>query len=78
MARHKDQKWNLPEGEKQPGGGSTHSWESIHSAILMDIRDELQAIRFLHERTLGCYNFTNMPSVIKRIDKRIAKKVKLT
>jgi hypothetical protein len=35
--------WTLPEGTRQPNGSRIHSWESIHTALLMDIRDELKA-----------------------------------
>jgi len=69
MARHKDAEWNLPD--------KLTDMNHLLLAALMDIRDELKLIRRLHERTIGCHNFTSMPAVIKRIDKRIAKKVKL-
>lgn len=52
MARHKNMPWNLPEGTPNDSGGRTHSWESIHTALLMDLRDELQALNTL----LGCKN----------------------
>ncbi len=49
MARYKDERWTLPDGTPAASGGKTHSWDSIHTALLMDIRDELQAIRRLAE-----------------------------
>lgn len=42
MPRHKDTEWNLPEGAPSPDGGRSHQWSSIHSALLMDIRDEMK------------------------------------
>jgi hypothetical protein len=39
------------EGTPTERGGKTHSWESITVAVLMDIRDELQALR----RLADCY-----------------------
>lgn len=51
MSRHKDQQWNLPEGTPNESGTKTHSWESIHAAVLMDIRDELQKLN----RLAGCF-----------------------
>lgn len=41
MARHKNANWNIPE--------KCTSWEQAYMAVLMDIRDELQAIRRLAE-----------------------------
>lgn len=49
------------------------SMDDAQLAVLMDIRDELQKLN----RLLACHNFTNMPHVLKRIDKRLAKKVPL-
>lgn len=58
--RHKDTDWNLPAGT--PG----HGWESIHAALLMDIRDELKIVsRKLS--ALECPNFTRIPTVLRRI-----------
>lgn len=67
MPRHKDQNWNLPEGDLKPNGGRTHSWESIHAALLMDIRDELKALN----QTLGCYRVARMCDDVHRIDRRL-------
>lgn len=69
MARHKDSNWNLPDGERQPSGSSTHSWQSIQSALLMDLRDELKELN----RTLACYRVREAMDAIRRIDRRLAR-----
>lgn len=63
MARHKDTYWNLPEGTCGNNGSSSHSWESIHAALLMDIRDELKSLNSL----LHCHNFTGIPTTLRSI-----------
>lgn len=63
MARHKNVNWNLPEGNP------SHSWDSIKTSLLMDIRDELRELN----RTLGCYRVQQMCDDVRRIDKRLAK-----
>lgn len=70
MARHKDVQWNLPPGNP------THCWESIHAALLMDLRDELkEANRSLRaiEATLGCHNVVKGMKALHRLDRRVAK-----
>jgi len=57
MARHKNTNWDLPEGSPH------HSWVSIHAALLMDIRDELQAIN----RTLRCQKSLGIPHTLTAI-----------
>jgi hypothetical protein len=76
MPRFKDVQWNLPVGES----GKILTWEALHVAVLMDIRDELKDLN----RLLRCPNFTRMPQdlreigrKVKTIDKRLAKRVKL-
>lgn len=69
MARHKDMNWCLPDGTKNPDGGSTHQWESIRTALLMDIRDELKAIN----RVLNCSNFLTLPKVLADIKRNTTK-----
>ena len=59
MARHKDYDWNLP----NPQVGHSYGWETIHSALLMDIRDELRAMN----RILNCHNFLNIPHKLDKI-----------
>lgn len=53
--------------------GSGASFEGAQLAVLMDIRDELQALN----RLLNCQNFLGMPRTLKRIDKRLGTKLKL-
>lgn len=69
MARHSDVQWNLPEGERKPNGSTSHSWESIHSALLMDIRDELKRLNGL----LHCANFVDIPRRLERIARNTTK-----
>lgn len=73
MARHKDVQWNLPEGVPDGRGSNTHSWESIHAAILMDIRNELQALN----QTLRCIRVMRMADATVRIDKRLQRHMPL-
>lgn len=54
MARHKDAQWNLPD---EP------SWECVHAALLMDLRDELRRLNQL----LSCPNFTRMPETLRAV-----------
>ena len=74
--RHKDYNWNLPEGEKSNSGSRTHQWESIHAALLMDIRDELKlvltALEPLH--VLKCSNFLDIPRRLELIRQNTKKK----
>ena len=66
MARHENVNWNLPDGTKKHDGSRTHCWNSIHTALLMDIRDALQTTnRYLS--VLACRNFLNIPSTLNRI-----------
>jgi hypothetical protein len=44
MARPKDTDWNLRDGKPDGKGGRVHLIESIHAALLMDIRDELKEL----------------------------------
>lgn len=68
MPRHKDLEWNLPEGTKERGC-TRHSWETINSALLMDIRDELKSLNAL----LHCTNFTGIPWELTRMRRGIDK-----
>lgn len=71
MARHKNSDWCLPENNGTP---HRHDWNSIHAAIVMDIRDELQILN----RLLGCANFRQVPAILRGIrvntDRRKRKK----
>lgn len=73
MARHRDTNWNLPEGKPNTTGGTTHCWESIHAALLMDIRDELKKMNAI----LHCSNTLAIPHTLTRIDRRLAKHMPL-
>lgn len=60
--RHAGTVWNL----REEGGGSkknVYGYGTIHSAILMDIRDELQKLNAL----LGCRNFIGIPATLRGI-----------
>jgi len=48
-------------------------WEHVRVEVLMDIRDELQKLNAI----LGCRNFTSLPQVLQRIDRRLARKINL-
>ena len=62
--RHKNANWNLNE---KP------DWRGVTVAVLMDIRDELQKLNHL----LHCHRFTGIPETLHRIDRRVAKKIRL-
>lgn len=64
MARHANIDWNLPEGTP------THQWSSIHAALLMDLRDELQRLN----RLLQCSNFQNIPRTLRAIQRNTTKR----
>jgi hypothetical protein len=64
MPRHKNVDWNLSEGTLNPDGSRTHRLDRIQAALLMDIRDELQALN----RVFSCPNFTRIPGVLDRIE----------
>lgn len=68
MARHKDMNVSLPDGTPNPGGGHTHSWNVIHTALLMDIRDELKRLNNL----LHCSNFIGIPRTLHSIRRAVA------
>lgn len=69
MARHKDQNWRLPEGTPNRTGGADHIWESVHTALLMDIRDEMKSLNMV----LHCTNFLTIPMKLDRISQNTAK-----
>lgn len=66
MARHRNYDWNLPENNGKP---NVHDWNSVHTAMLMDIRDELQILN----RLLGCANFRQVPAILRGIRANTAK-----
>jgi hypothetical protein len=65
MARHKDTVWALPEGESV-------TCESAQLAVLMDIRDELKALRAIFQ----CPNFLQVPWTLKNIETNTKRKKK--
>lgn len=69
MARLKDQAWNLPEGKPISGGSTEHVCDSIHAALLMDIRDELKRLNGV----FGCANFLEVPGVLRAIKRNTTK-----
>jgi hypothetical protein len=64
MARYKNAEWNVPE--------KPMTWVEVNTAILMDIRDELQQLN----RLLACPNFIGIPRTLRAIDRKLAKKRK--
>lgn len=62
MSRHKDADWSLSSPVK--------SWEEVHAALLMDIRDELKGIN----RRLSCHETLAMPRYLRLIAKNTAKR----
>ena len=72
MARHANVQWKLPEGESDGHGTWTHDWDSVHAALLMDIRDELRTLN----RLLACANFLSIPPTLHRIARNTTKRTK--
>jgi hypothetical protein len=73
VARHKDTNWNLAEGTPSLNGhGTTHTWDAIHTALLMDIRDELKELNTTL-RVLRCRNFLQIPARLERIARQTKK-----
>lgn len=71
MARHKDATWSV--GDQPPT-------EAAILCVLMDIRDELKAVRRLMECgnvQAGFIAMQNTSRVVRRMDKRLARKIKL-
>lgn len=68
--RHFRESWNLP-----PGGDQDKplTWKHVEIAVLMDIRDVLDAIsRKLS--ALECPNFTAIPATLRQIRRNTTKK----
>ena len=61
MARYKNITWVLPD---------TSTWDSVHVALLMDIRDELQQLN----TRLACPALLGMPHTLHRIERNTDKK----
>ncbi len=62
MNRFRDKKWNVGGDEEK---SQNPTYDGAQLAVLMDIREELQAVR----RILQCGSFTNLPFVISKIEK---------
>lgn len=73
MARHKNMNWSLPDGTPNTDGSRIHCWDSIQTAILLDIRDELQAANRLLG-VLSCQNFLKIPRTLERIARQTKKR----
>lgn len=72
MARHKNANWTINE--------KATSWEEVNTAVLMDIRDELQTLN----RVMACPNVSagfialrQIARDVKRLDRRAPTKLKL-
>lgn len=65
MARKANIDWSIPE--------KVTDWSHVNAALLMDIRDELRIIR----QVLTCANVRKAAIATQRIDKRLAKRMKL-
>lgn len=57
--RHKNGNWQLPTNDS----GVIQTWDAVHTAVLMDIRDELKQLN----RVFACPNFQGIPQVLRRI-----------
>lgn len=69
MRKFKNVEWNVPTGEK----GNILDWDAVRTSILMDIRDELQALN----RVMQCQNVQRGFRAMERMDRRLAQEVKL-
>lgn len=65
MARFKNQDWNLPTA---PNSLAAADWETVSIAILMDLRDELQALNHV----FACQNFQSIPRELRAIKRELA------
>ena len=54
--------------------GKIQTWEQAQVAVLMDIRAELQSLNTM----LRCPRFQHIPTTLARIDRRVAKRIRLT
>ena len=67
--RHKNANWSLNEVGFGPQGNSYSASRTIHTALLMDIRDELQILN----RLLNGQNFISIPRTLRAIQKNTTK-----
>lgn len=63
--RRRNVEWNLSDGNNHLH--SQLSYLYMHSALLMDIRDELKRLNAL----LHCHNFIGMPATLRTISRKI-------
>ena len=70
MARHANVTWELPEGHRNSRGGDVHKWDSVHAALLMDLRDELQTLNYL----LASADFSSILPTLRRIAQNTTKR----
>lgn len=76
MARCKDMVYSFAVG----AAGTPINLEHCKLALLMDLRDELKENNELQRRILAvleCNNTRLIPTYLKRIDRRLAKKIPL-
>lgn len=66
MPRHADVDWNLPTPSRDDEGVRRHSWDSIHAALLMDLRDRLDVLR--------CPDFKRIPYTLELIERHLRPK----
>jgi len=72
--RHKNIQWRMTnKGVLNKDGTRGYPELMIHTALLMDLRDELQELN----RTLHCVNFLSIPNVLRAIERNTMKKPKL-
>jgi len=70
--RRKDVDWNIGTGDHE----GRYIWEQIHTAVLMDLRDELKLLTAEMRRmncVIQCPSFIAIPQVLKRISRNTAK-----
>ena len=68
---HQCQNWNWALLDAK---GKIQTWEQAQVAVLMDIRAELQSLNIM----LRCPRFQDIPTTLARIDRRVAKRIRLT
>lgn len=59
--------WQVPDSD---GAGSTFPDGSVHTVLLMEIRDELKTLN----RLLGCSNFIGIPTTLRAIQRNTTKR----
>lgn len=71
MARFKSIEWNLLGTDKDP----TVDTQTLHSAVLMDIRDELKQANTqlrIMANVLSCSNCIDIPNILRKIKSNTA------